>query len=449
MDIENTLLLNKHYLLLNNVNLTHLNEQHIEEYNFMTTNFCGKVLDFEEFNKLENLEEESNIYFCGELSKIVDINKKYTNNKIYIVREFSCNNNINFDNKNSKFIDSGQVPINIHNVGVYFRNFFDSDNKDYYELITNEHQFQRLTESNKQDTAFRKGIYLSNVCKNDNTDEIKFNLLRCSSNLDGSTDNFRETDKKIVNSVNEVNNNFFSEKVELNHVLAQIYFNTKPSWLYVYFMIFVNYICRFIFNRNYYNIKNIEKKAKIKSHSDKTKDMPKCATIAFCTFYKSYKDGKFNELEKQIKKSKLNKFDYVYKDCSVLTKLHFKLKPMVEDKIFVKDFNVTLYPNSVFLISLDTNRLYTHDIRPSSLPVDKIPTRMGYVIRCSNTEAIFKNNSTYILNGDKEVKLEKPTEDDITKVKELYFTENTTINKVCYDNIYFSLNGGDYLKPMI
>jgi len=452
MDIENTLLLNKHYLV-NNINISLLNENQIKEYNYITTNFCGKVLNFEEFNKLDNLENDVNIYFCGDNTKIYDINKKYNDNKIYIIQEFSynCNgnDNVNFNNKNIIFIHSGQIPININNIGIYFRNFFDSDNKDYYESITKEHMFQRLTESNKPGTAFRKGIYLSNVYSDDNSDEIKFNLLRCSSNLDGSTDNFRETDKQILNSVNRVNNDFFSEKVELNHVLAQIYQNTKPLWLYVYFMIFVNYIWQFIFNRNYFNTKNTEKKAKIKAHSDKTKDMPKCATMAFCTFYKSYKDDKLNDSEKQIKKSKLDKFDYVYKDCSVLTQLHFKLKPMVEDKSLVKDFCITLYPNSVFLMSLNTNRLYTHDIRPSPLSIDKIPTRMGYVIRCSNTQAVFKNGNTFILDGDKEIKLEKPTEDDILKVKELYFTENTTIDKVSYDNIYFSLNEGDYMMPML
>lgn len=478
-NIENTLLLNKHYLIVpinvykSDVDKSDVNKSDIDKsdpqknskFKYMENNFCGKVLNFEEFEKIENLDEDVNIYFCGDISKIYDISNKYTNNKIYIIHEFLCRDNINGingvndymgdyitlnkNNKNIKFINSGQVPINIHNVGVYFRDFFDSDNKDYYESIENEHKFQKLTESNKQGKAFRKGIYLSNVNKDDNKDNIRFNLLRCSSNLDGPTDNFRETDKEILKSVNEINNDFFSEKVELNHVLAQIYQDAKPSWLYVYFMIFVNYFWQLIFKLNYFNMKNTEKKAKIKAHSDKTKDMPGCATMAFCTFYKSYKYNKFNEPEKQIKKSKLDKFDYVYKDCSVLTQLHFKLKPTVEDKTLVKDFCITLYPNSVFLMSLNTNRLYTHDIRPSPLSIDKIPTRMGYVIRCSNTEAVFKNGSTYILNGDKEIKLEKPTAYDILKVKELYFTENTTTDKVSYDNIYFSLNDGDYLKPIL
>ena len=53
----------------------------------------------------------------------------------------------------------GQVPINIYNIGVYLRNYFDSN--DYFDSLSKEHEFQVLTESNKQTNAFRKGIYLT------------------------------------------------------------------------------------------------------------------------------------------------------------------------------------------------------------------------------------------------------------------------------------------------
>jgi len=59
-----------------------------------------------------------------------------------------------------------------------------------------------------------------------------------------------------------------------------------------------------------------------------------------------------------------------------------------------------LYPNSVFIMSLEMNRLYTHEISPSHLPMDLIPLRLGYVIRCSKTKAIYKDNKTYIINND-------------------------------------------------
>ena len=96
------------------------------------------------------------------------------------------------------------------------------------------------------------------------------------------------------------------------------------------------------------------------------------------------------------------------------------------------------------------NRLYTHEIIPSNISIDKMPTRIGYVIRCSKTDAIFDSsqNQTFIIDEDKLIKLEKPTEDDIKKLKELYACENLTDNVVEYNKIYFSLNDGDYIKPI-
>jgi hypothetical protein len=115
-----------------------------------------------------------------------------------------------------------------------------------------------------------------------------------------------------------------------------------------------------------------EIKARIKAHSDKTKDMPKNGLIAFCSFYDM-------PTKRQLKPSKTDRYDWCYKETSVLTSLHFKLKNTVIDESFVKEFSVTLYPNSVFIIPLSTNRLYTHEIKPSVLNIDKIPMRMGYV----------------------------------------------------------------------
>ncbi len=75
-------------------------------------------------------------------------------------------NNINLKNNDD--------PINIHNVGIYFRSLFNDDN-NYFDKLIKEHQFQSLTESNKITNAYRKGIYLSNVYKDDNNN-YKFNL---------------------------------------------------------------------------------------------------------------------------------------------------------------------------------------------------------------------------------------------------------------------------------
>ena len=256
-----------------------------------------------------------------------------------------------------------------------------------------------------------------------NDDEIQFNLLRCSTNLNGPTDNFRDIDREVVDKVNRVSKFFFEEQVELNHVLAQIYQHSSQVQ----------------------NNKKIEKKAVIKAHSDKTKDMPGTALIAFTTFYK-FKD---TDTTTSSHKSHNDLFDICYKNTSVLTKLHFRLKSMIQDPSFVKEFSVTLYPNSVFIIPLSTNRMYTHEIKSSPLPIDKLPTRMGYVIRCSKTKAVFKNNQTYIEENGNYIKLEKAHDYDITRLKELYLKENSTNDAIDYDKIYFSLNSGDYTRPIV
>ena len=53
-------------------------------------------------------------------------------------------------------------PINIYNIGFYYKDVFDEE-KDYFTLITSEHKFQYLTESNKQDKSHRMGIYITDV----------------------------------------------------------------------------------------------------------------------------------------------------------------------------------------------------------------------------------------------------------------------------------------------
>ena len=275
-----------------------------------------------------------------------------------------------------------------------------------------DHNFQSLTESNKMGSSYRKGIYLTKVVKEN--DYINFNLLRCSTNLDGPTDNFREIDNYIVDKVNKISKEYFKDSAELNHVLAQIYRNVTTE-----------------------NLK--EKKAKIKQHSDKTKDMPKNGLIAFCTFYKDIQ---------LFTKSSNDQNDYVYKNTSVLTTLRFKLKDCVKDITLKKKFDIKLYPNSVFIIPLISNRLYTHEIVPSTLEIDKIPIRMGYVIRCSDTKAIYKDGNVYIDENEGYKQLEKITDENIKELKELYFKENVTDELVEYPNIYYSMNQGDYKEPI-
>ena len=390
-DKENSLLKNKHILMC-------LDEQNYttnKEFDFLKQNFCGIVL-----TEIDNhlILSDRIIYLCGNIHKIYEsiiCSSLVKLQTIYVIEELSYNYNEHLENE---FINIGKVPINIHNVGIFFRKFFDSE--DYL-----------LTESTKPNNALRKGIYMTNVEENDG--ELKFNLLRCSSNLNGPTDNFRNVDNFIVSQVNNISQHFFKEKAEFNHVLAQIYENNDKG------------------------------KAKIKAHSDKTKDMPKNGLIAFCTFYDDISKNN------KIKKSKTNMFDYCYNEISIFTRLHFRLKSAITNKNLVKNFTVMLYPNSVFIIPLSTNRLYTHEIKPSVLFFDLIPVRMGYVIRCSKTKAVFKNNQTYIDENGVYVKLEETNKNDMAKLRTLYYQENTTDNKINYENIHFSMNTGDYISPLL
>lgn len=417
--IENDILNDIHILLYDEQ--TQASSFYKTELELIKENFCGNVFHIDAFD-ISKCESQTIIYLCGNIKKIIERFGFKNLEVIRIVKQFSNNLEVN----NLQVIDVGEIPINVHNVGIYFRKLFSSD-KDYYSAITNEHRFQNLGMSDKPGRAYRKGIYLTKVREFE--DEIKFKLLRCSTNLSGSTDNFRQTDNEIIDKVNKSCQHFFSEKVELNHVLAQTYHNA-------------------IINNSE---KTKERKAKIAEHSDKTKDMPKNAVITFCSFYEGYSDNGFNDSELAcVKKSIENPYDYFYKNTSVLTKLRFRLKKSVTCDKMKQQFDITLYPNSVFIMPLSTNRLYTHEIIPSSLPINKIPTRMGYIIRCSNTDATFKDEQTYILKHGKYIKLEEPNKEGLQELRELYYKENTSTEIVDYDDkFYFSMNRGDYQKPML
>merc|ERR1711972_771148 len=86
-----------------------------------------------------------------------------------------------------------------------------------------------------------------------------------------------------------------------------------------------------------------------------------------------------------------------------------------------QQFSITLYPNSVFFMPLSTNRLYTHEIRPAALDAHLLPTRLGYVVRCSGTEVVHKDDRTFVkLAGGKLGELVPPTQDEMDHLKDLY-----------------------------
>lgn len=101
------------------------------------------------------------------------------------------------------------------------------------------------------------------------------------------------------------------------------------------------------------------------------------------------------------------------------------------------------------MIPLSTNRLYTHETVPPALDISNIPTRLGYVIRCSATAAVFRDGKTFIVReGGEEVEMGSPGGGDVGWLRERYFRENTTDEVVEYGDVGFSLNNGDYMRPV-
>jgi hypothetical protein len=414
------------------------------EYMFLVKNFHGiTVNNLEDLSReIINRPKQCLVYLTGCIYQdlrdyIIDVKKNSKEKAVFCIVE-------NFFKLNEEYSDIlayctkatiGQVPINVHNVGILFPSFFESGNSEnphFFKNIQKYHNFQELTESNKEGVALRKGIYLSNMdlMKHDpnNDNPIIFNLLRCSSNLKGPTDHFNYYDEKILKETNMVIPFFFSQDVKMNHVLAQIYYNKGSD-------------------------KNKETKASIKRHSDKTKDMPKNGLIGFATFYNL--DELENNTVKCVKKEG-DPHNVYYKGkkgtnkkpgLSVLTQLEFRLKTPTKYPSLSPKFRINLYPNSLLLISLETNRLYTHEIKPPVLPAEKIPTRLGYVMRCSKTRAVFRDGKTYILECCDEKELKPMTDQEREKVKELYRRENTTDEHITYPPIYSSFNDGDYMRP--
>ncbi|MGW5640533.1 hypothetical protein [Streptomyces sp. NPDC003832] len=311
--------------------------------------------------------------------------------------------------------DLGRVPVRVHGVGVYYPRFFAPD-ADHFRRISAEHAFQSLTESTKPGTAHRSGIYLTPVTRSG--DELRFRLLRCSTNLSGPTENFRPTDTEIVDDLNGEAASVFADHAPLNHVLAQIYHNTGAT-----------------------NGRK-QSKARISAHADKTKDMPVNGIMAFCTFY----DGLDT-----LRPLADDPFDHGVKGVSGLTRLRFRLKdPTQAGDGVPAQFTLTLHPGSVFFMPLSTNRLYTHEIRPSGLDAELLPTRLGYVVRCSDTEAVHKNGHTYLDAGGDLVELGQPTPEGMDELRGLYAEENRTSAFVDYAGRFrFSMNSGDYLAPRV
>ncbi|MEV0618276.1 hypothetical protein AB0I81_33470 [Nonomuraea sp. NPDC050404] len=353
--------------------------------------------------------ERKTVYLCGDISRFGG-HRFDTAARVFVVRELSHGYGESW-----RVVDLGQVPTRVHGVGVYYRRFFGLDS-DHFSRICSEHAFQSLTESTKTGTAHRTGIYLTPVTRDG--DELHFRLLRCSTNLSGPTDNFSATDSRIVEALNREATFVFRDQAPLNHVLAQVYRNTPAT------------------------AERKQSKAKISAHADKTKDMPVNGIMAFCTFY--------DRLDK-LRPLAEDAFDHALNGVSGLTKLHFRLKEPSQghaENALPQQFTITLYPGSVFFMPLSTNRLYTHEIRPSTLDSGLLPIRLGYVVRCSSAEAVHKDGQTFLKTAGSLAKLEPPTPEGMNELRKLYAEENRSRAFIDYgDEFLFSMNSGDYLAP--
>ncbi len=383
--------------------------------NDVVRDFLGASITPEELASGSHDLAGKNVYLCGDVSGISDRQLRAAA-QVFVIRELSHGHREDVGTPWT-LVDVGRVPIRVHGAGVYYRRFFELD-ADHFERIRAEHAFQSLTESTKPGSAHRSGIYLTPVTRHG--DELHFRLLRCSTNLSGPTENFRPTDAHIVEALNREADAVFRNHAPLNHVLAQIYHNTPAT------------------------TERKQSKAKISAHADKTKDMPANGIMAFCTFY--------DRLDR-LRPLADDAFDYGVNGVSGLTKLHFRLKePAAEHDgaALPPQFTLTLYPGSVFFMPLSTNRLYTHEIRPSTLDAESIPTRLGYVVRCSNAEAVHKDGRTFLKMAGDLVQLEPPTPAGMDELRRLYAKENTTSSFIDYgDEFLFSMNTGDYVAPQV
>ncbi|MFD0294466.1 hypothetical protein [Streptomyces sp. NPDC127118] len=379
--------------------------------------FFGSTITPEDLASGSTDLAQRTVYLCGDVSGI-SAGQLRAADRVFVVRELSQGYHED-DGRPWTLVELGRVPLRVHGVGVYYRRFFGLD-ADHFGRIGAEHEFQSLTESTKPGTARRSGIYLTPVTQNG--DELHFRLLRCSTNLSGPTESFGPTDTGIVEELNREAAAVFRNQAPLNHVLAQIYHNTLAT------------------------AERKQSKAKISAHADKTKDMPANGIMAFCTFY--------DRLDR-LRPLAEDAFDYGVKGASGLTRLHFRLKdPTAEhDGVALPaQFTLTLHPGSVFFMPLSTNRLYTHEIRPSSLDAELLPTRLGYVVRCSSAEAVHKDGQTYLkAAGDGDlVKLGPPTPEGMDELRRRYAEENRTSSFIDYgDEFLFSMNSGDYVAPRV
>ncbi|MCA9719460.1 MAG: hypothetical protein KC468_32645, partial [Myxococcales bacterium] len=218
--------------------------------------FCGTSFNLTPQSSWRPSLANKTVYLCGDIAEAASLEPELrAAARVFVVRERS---RFDADRVPWPVVGVGRVPVLVHGAGVLYRRFFEDD-RDLFHDIRAEHSFQSLTQSNKPGTAHRTGLYLTPVERDG--DALRFRLLRCSTNLSGPTANFGPSDRRVVDALNEEARAIFADQARLNHVLAQIYWNTPATE------------------------RKKQTKAKINGHADKTKDMPANGIMAFCTFY--------------------------------------------------------------------------------------------------------------------------------------------------------------------
>lgn len=397
-----------------------MDAQAFAQLGYLKSQFCGTV-----YSRIEELPERFDglLFTCGDMSQLLPLLRDTA--PVRVIKELARG----YEGSGLRWVHLGQVPVDVHGMGVLFRKFFVEDTS-FYASLAGDHALMPLRESNKPSTALRTGAYLTRVTREEasslcSSPALRFHLLRCSTNFGpgGPSLAFSALDESIIGQLNSTASQYFSSPAELNHVLAQAYHNTQDRKAH---------------------------KARIPAHADKTEDMPVNAIMAFCTFYSGYQGDSFHaDAAPGAVRCAADPFDFRYGSSSVLTTLRFRRKADVHDPAVVSGFDVTLYPNSVFMMSLRTNQLFTHEIVPSVLPVERIPTRLGYVARCSCTEAVSAAGVPYIVGeGGELVPMVPPTAEDRAALRELYRLQNITSEEISYLPMNWSLNEGDYIPPL-
>lgn len=402
----------------------------------LAAHFCGQVInELPELWPLLQCEKPRQVYLAGHLStqQLETIESRAAVGVcILLVQDY-----VHLEDATSippNILSASSIPVNVANFGVLFPRFFEGTH--HFEAVQQQHEFQTLTESNKQGTALRTGVYISNVHRAENG--TSFQLLRCSSNLSGPTNNFKDIDHEILGATHAVLPFFFENAFPPNHVLAQVYHNRADG--------------------------TRVRKASIKAHADKTRDMPPNAVIAFSTFYSPDLLDDVAAKDACNDKDYLAQFDrraqgkHTSQSCATqqpsrLPRLRFALKDPEAHPDLAPHVDVTLYPNSLLVIPLATNRLYTHQIRPSPLgatQMDQMPTRLGYIMRCSECTGVHKNGCTYIADTKGvEHALATPTDESMADMKRQYLQENRTEDVMVYPEDFTSMNGGDFMEPLV